>query len=491
MVEKKEYKASKIASLEAKLRDIAGMPVNVRMFSPMAAAMSDGSAPDEETGAVYVNDRAVKIEIDRNDNACEWAYENDITVSNSIDRICNITNNGLVEKTKDDSEEAKAAKALLERKRKSLKINMKIDALIKYRKLYGYSALKKTVNASTDILGLVELDTHEDRLKPIRNLQTGELGGNAGAHKNIAFVQKGNEMVYDEEGTGKPTPKNFYLKREEVVPWPSSDRGKFKGTSDVKRTLRYVEIKSSIVNSVDLIIKRFGPQIWIIVGNKDVNFSNVDLPQSYTRDGSGNLIDKATALETYKTERFKAIESSVKKWADGEVVVQMAEYGMEPKTFTPNANLFNYSKFIDLFSDYIKVGIFGLDVAGRVDVTSSLMLEGLFREIKDKVTKEREQLIDIINEEIAQQILKAYKMDPALAWWEFKPLDKKDELNDALIEFRKSQTALNYMNATGMLPEYLTKKWEIVWDKNTPKQPAKPGFNNETPGKPFGKAEAE
>jgi hypothetical protein len=186
-------------------------------------------------------------------------------------------------------------------------------------------------------------------------------------------------------------------------------------------------------------VKRFGPQIWVIVGNKDYNLGNTKVPASYMRDASNNPVDEATARAAYRDAIFDTINEKIQKWAKGETLVQIAEYGVDVKTLSPNQNLWQYSRYIDLYADYIKVGIFGLDIAGRVDVTSAIMQDRMFRDLKDKARRERANMVLKLKKELCSRILKAHGFPADIAWWEFNPIDKVEEEQDARTERMRSE----------------------------------------------------
>lgn len=438
----------------------------------MGASPTKGATVSEENAGLYMDKRAVRIEITDNDTGCEWAFDNDVSVSNNIQRLCNTLNNGfdviIPDETK-DKDKAKDAKKLLDKRIEDIQITAKTDVMITNRANYSFGILAKRTTNNGDIVGLLELDCHEDRCFPIRNSLTGDLGGETGKGLNpddktmeVALIQKGKINKYDSTGNLTTEDKNFYFSREEIIPWTMNDRGKFKSTSPVKRVLRLVEIKKTLENAVILIVRRFGPQVWITVGNESYNLSNTRVPESYMRDSSGNPVDLAVARENYRKAMFDNIEKAVQKWSDGETMVQIAEYGIESKVLTPTSNLFAYDKYIDLVSDYIKVGIFGLDVAGRVDVTSAVMQDRLFRDLKDRARRERTILENIYQRELWNPILVANGFEENLVYVKFKPLDKVELTEEAETERRRSLAVLQYTNAGFDIPQNLQEQWKLV-----------------------------
>lgn len=434
---------------------------------------SKGSTSSEEIIDFLMDNRAVRVEIPNNDTGCEWAFENDVSVSNNIQRLQNTFNNGFdviipnsLNKTEEKS--AEKAKLLIEERLNILRLQEKIDVMIANRAIYSFSILAKRFNDEDDIIGLLELDCHEDRCKPIRDTRTGDLGGEAGRGlnsedraMNVALIQKGKINRYDSNGIFHTDDKNFYFSRDEIIPWTLNDRGKFKTVSPIKRVLRLVEIKKTLENTVALIVIRFGPQIWIIVGNKDYNLSNTRIPESYTRDSNGNPIDVATSRENYRKTIFNTVEKAVNKWSDGESIVQISEYGIEPKIFEPTGNFFPYNRYIDQLADYIKVGIFGLDVAGRVDVNSAVMQDRLFRDLKDRARRERSILENILQNELWNPILKVNGYRENLVLVKFKPLDKIELTEEAETERRRSLAVRQYTDAGFKIPENIMKKWNL------------------------------
>jgi len=475
-----DERRNKEAETEIKevLSGVTSFPVDVIFLGAAMEGkeMTTGSVKtdEDESGLQYViDDRQVQIKLDRNDSSCEWAYDNEVAVFNNIQRLVNTFNNGIVEKMNTekykDKDQLKKAEEYLKKKRKDLALAVNLNAWLTNRELYGFGILSKALKGEKEeIVGLLPINCHEDRCKPIFNLQTGDLGGSAGlnvdpdrADVEIALVQKGQIAKYSNEGEVSYENKNFYFKRNQIMPLTTGDRGRFKGTSRVKRILRLVELKKTIENAVDLMIKRFGPQIWVIVGNKDYNIGNTKTPTKFMRDASGNPVDESIAKAAYRDEIFEDVNKKIQKWAKGETLVQVAEYGLDVKALTPNQNLWQYSRYIDLYADYIKVGIFGLDVAGRVDVTSALMQDRIFRDLKDRARREREQIMYVMRTELSEQLLKVKNFPEDIGWWEFKPLDKVDDEQDAKMELKRSETIRNFKLAGIKVPKYLMEKWNL------------------------------
>ena len=441
----------------------------------------DGSTSTESTtvgdtsmeDTYDVTDRSVHIKITRDDDGCEWAYDNDVAVSNNVDRLDSILNNGFVVRInpdyiKGDKRPPKAEKArrLIKKRIVSEKLQEKLSVMIKNRAIYGFGITKKLMSGK-DVVGLVEIDSKE--CTPIRNLSTGELGGDVGKGLNpdnkemeVAMIQYGNTVVYDYQGNATYTNTYFYFTDDEIIYITNNDRGKFKGVSPVMRTLRLVEIKKTLENAVELLTKRFGPQMWVIVGNEINNLSTTDIPQEYLVDSDGNQIDKATARKNFKTAVFSAIDAQIKRWVNGDALVQLAEFGVDIKTINPSSSTFDYQKYIELCADFIKIGILGLDMPGRVDVTSGIMQTRLTRDLRDKFNRDRGIIEGILNERFTKPILMANGYESDLVEIRFKNLDLNDELQDVELELKKSQTIYNYMKGGWTdLPEHLKEKWGI------------------------------
>lgn len=427
----------------------------------------EGTTTKDEESAIIVDDRSPNVQIPRTDDGMEWAYENDVSVANSVDRLDNIMNTGFdvfISEEFKDVKKAQKAKALIEERMKV--VPTKMSSVIKMRSIFGFSILKKVIK-DKDIIGLVELDSKE--CKPIRNPFTGDLGGETGKgvdpdneQKEIALVQVGNTVEYDKDGEPQYNQKNFYFGRTDIIPFTNNDRGKFKGVSPVRRVIRLVESKKTIENLIEMIVRRFGPQIWLKVGNEKINFQNAEIPSEFLRDSDGNTIDKVTARNSWKAAIFSNIAENVEKWVNGETLFQIAEWGLEVEVINPSSNLADYVRYVMLYADFIKIGILGLDVPGRVDVTSSVMLERLTRDIKDKLTRDRNNIEWILTEEYVKPILKANEFNQEMIFIKHKPMDMFDLEKEVGIERQKSETVFNYARS-GLteIPEHIVKKWGL------------------------------
>ena len=309
---------------------------------------------------IGMNDRSLNLKITRDDAGCEWSYENDEAVFNSISRLDGIVNNGfdvnITPDYKKETEDPKAIEAqkFITKKTKELKLRDITSSEIKNRALFGFSVTKKiNTGNGEDIAILVPLYPLE--CKPIRDITTGKLGGkqSVGLDKTrsteeIAIIQKGNVVSYSSYGDQLTANiVYFYMTPSEVITMNDNDRGKFKGVSRVLRVLRYVEIKKNLENAVELISRRFGPQVWVTVGNEQYNLTKADLPKSYlTNASTGNPIDPATARAQFKADKMNDILTNIRNMVNGDGLVNIAEFGIEAKTFNPSAGGLDYQKYI-------------------------------------------------------------------------------------------------------------------------------------------------
>lgn len=427
--------------------------------------VSSGDTAMDDTSAV--KDRSVKINITRDDAGCKYAYENDAAVFNSVSRKDNIINNGFVVKTIDpDDEKLKEGKLFLENRIAQLGLQDRVSSMITNKATYGFSVTKVLIKGR-DIIGLVDISS--DECVPIRDLNTGMLGGESGkgldpnSSKEVAIIQKGNTIVYDATGESTTTEKYFYFANEEIISMGNNDRGMYKGVSDVMRSIRYVEIKKTLENVVDIIARRFGPQIWVTVGNENHNLSDVDIPSTYLRDGDGNLVDPDLARKNYKSAAMTAINTEIQQWVDGDSLVQLAEYGVSASVINPSSKVFPYREYIELMADFIKTTILGLDTPGRVDVTSGEMQDKLTRDIRDSAIRERNNIMDVLTLMLFNPILEANGYEIGTIFVEFEELDMMDEERDARIEELKSKAIYNYMKGGFTKPpDFLIKKWGLT-----------------------------
>jgi len=465
--------------------DSGMFPYAYPVFAPLTGTPDKtGSAADEDSNAEYVaDDRSLRIQLDRDDAACAWCYEHDVTVYNSIQRRIGVINNGF-DILYTDSKENFDTNEFEEFKNKTLneitnkiKLGTKLESALVNKYLYGFGVLRKQMIAN-ELVRLVELDSSE--CKPIRDLSTNELGGPVGKgldeyrpEAEIAMVQYGKRPIYTALGTSADTLVYFYFTRDEIIPIGNMDRGKFIGISPVLRIIRLVEIKKTLENCIDLLVRRYGPQIWLTIGNEKMNFSNTEIPPSYYTDTNGNPVDMVTARNNYKTAILNAIQASVQSFADSTSLIQLAEFGISPQIFNPSSSLMDYKGYLDKIDDAIKTAILGLDIPGRIDVTSSLMQDKLTRDLKDSATKERNFIETILNEDLFAYYLKREGKSPNYARLIFKPLDRTEAHTDAEIEKLRSETIYNYAKAGfTKIPTDLKVKWNLADIENSMITPA-------------------
>ena len=436
----------------------------------MESVGETGTSPqDEDTDIVGIDDRSIKVTITRDGDGCDWAFDNDGSVSNAIEQIENLVVGNLIvvrneEYAENDKNVKKAPKVL---EKRISKVKRRMVNVIQHEVIHGWGILKKT-KSGKDITNLVVLEPRE--CTPIVNSMSGELGGKVGIGLNsdnkkmeVALIQKGNVLKYDSDGVDSVEEETFYFTNDDVMIFTLNDRGRFVGVSPVRRVLRYVEIKKSLENILELIIRRFGPQIKVTIGNQDINLMNSDVPDTYTRDSDGNAISQSAARTAYKDAVFASSDATIKDFADSDKLVQMLEYGTDMDTINPSASPFDYARYINLFANQIKVTILGLYVHGRIDITSSTMQEKITRDLKDKAKKESVRLLEIFNEQYVKDVLKANGFKDDIVRFDFKPIDMVEEEDDVMIEWRKSQTVSNYVKSGFKdIPKYLQKKWNIT-----------------------------
>lgn len=434
---------------------------------------TSGSSASDISGAEYVpDDRSLRIQLNRDDPACTWAYENEVTVFNSVRRRVGIANNGfdiVYTGSKDNynrEEFEEFKQKVLNELEQRYSLTEKVENMLVNRCLYGFGILRKQV-VGNELIRLVELDTSQ--CIPIRDLSTNELGGDPGMNldparpgKSIAMIQRGLKMGYTITGAKVEAMKYYYFTRDEIIPFRNMDRGKFKGVSPVKRVLRLVEIKMTLQNVIDLLVRRFGPQMWLTIGNAEMNLTNAELPPTYYTDNDGNPVDTSTARKKYKDDVFATIESSVGSFSDSTSLMQLSEWGIEPKIFDASSSIMDYKAYMDKIDDLIKTGILGLDLPGRVDVTSSLMQDKLTRDLKDAAMKERGFIENILNDDLFLYFLEKEGKDKGYARLQFKPLDRTEAQTDGEIEKLRSESIYNYMKAGfTKIPPDLKVKWNL------------------------------
>lgn len=436
----------------------------------MKSTVESGTTPkDEDTSIVGIDDKSIKVTITRDGDGCTWAYENDGSVSNAIEQIENIVIGNLIvvpnEDYAENNHDVKKATKLLEKR--ITMVRRKMINVVQHEGIHAWGILKKTKRGK-DIVNLVVLDPRE--CTPIVDSMSGELGGSVGIGLNpnnekmeVALIQSGNVLSYDSDGVDSTEEKTFYFTNDDIMVFNVNDRGRFIGVSPVMRVLRYVEIKKSLENILELIVRRFGPQIKVMIGNQDINLMNSEIPDAYARDSDGNPVAQSTARTAYRDAVFTDAETTVKDFADSDKLVQLLEYGNDIETINPSASPFDYARYINLFANQIKVSILGLYIHGRIDITSSTMQEKITRDLKDKAKKESVRILETFNEQYVKDVLKANGLKEDIVKFGFEPIDKVEEEDDVMIEWRKSQTVSNYVKSGFKdIPKYLKEKWNIT-----------------------------
>lgn len=457
-----------------------------------------GVVNDERQQAISVrDDREVNINIPRTPEGTNWAYENDEVVFNSCERYDSIINNGFVVKIYDEDENGlenvrlkdKKAKAYVEYMINNVwELQTKLSAMIKNRFLNGIGACKKfNLYSKKDKKKFERLAPHKMKLdklmmlavldtmnvRPIVDSETGLLGGPRGQGVNqaqpdmeVALVQRAKIASYSPIGVPIYMYNFFYLTEDQLLYINNSDRGKFIGKPPVERILRWVEIKISIKNAIDLAVKRYGPQVWIIVGNEKVNLTNSEIPRQYMTDSTGKPVDSSTARAKFKQDVFNNIQNNIQKWANGETLTQIAEWGTQVQSVNPSSGLPDYKTLLDVIDNRIKLGILGVDMPGRVDVTSSVMQETLNRDIRDKAQKDRDIIINRLNRDLINPALELAGFERDSVYLEFNPLSLTNEMEQVELEFKKSDTIYNYKKSGfNDIPDYLKHEWNIVPEK--------------------------
>ena len=312
----------------------------------------------------------------------------------------------------------------------------------------------------SDIVRLLPLNPEE--CTPIRNLQTGELGQKELDPKNksreIALIQKGNVATYDQYGNVTHKIEYFYFERNDIIPLSLGDRGMFKGVSPVMRVLRYVEMKRTFMNILELVMRRFGPQIIVTIGNDKVNLFEGDAPKVYLDANPG---DREAAKTAYKQAVFTAIKTKIKRWIDGDTLVSIQEYGIGIETMNPSNSLPQYNLYISMLGGMIRNAIVGLFLQGRVDITSAAMETSVFRELKDAADEAKTELMDTLQDEYFGDILEAnsYKRDLILC--EFEQVDYQDKSEQIKIDKMISEMARNFKMAKMPIPKEIKERYGI------------------------------
>ena len=405
-----------------------------------------------------------------------WAEENDHAVHNAVALYLNTMVGEIeafIDSDKDEDLENKTYLKAVDYINEEISqtkddIRSHMLAMVKNRSVIGAGLSVIKPNQNGDIAVIVDIDPRE--CKFIKNLQTGRLGDGAGkgldpknSNKDIAVIQKGRVVIYDSFGTMQETTEQyFYFSNDEIMFFPNKDRGKLIGISAVRRVLRMVEIKVLLQNILALLVKRFGPQIYVQVGNKDMNLLTKDIPDSYlnAKDSDGNQVDMDVAMEAYKADLFAALEASLTDWVNGDNIFQLVEYGIDIKALNPSAGMVDIARYIQLFTNFIKIAILDLDVSGRIDVTSGIMEENVSKDLREKVKPDRVFILELFNEKYTKvKLSNKHKSAVDVVKLRFKPLDRLDEKDQVAIELDKSKTIYNYYKAGVEPPQYLKKMW--------------------------------
>ena len=497
-----------------KMNKIIGMNTKMGFTAMSKNIKPEGSSVTEDTQSV--TDSATKVDTlptisltrDNDEDAmdsCQWAEENDQSVHNAISLHDNTMNNGFVtfidsnkEKDQKDKYFIEAMDYLKEEISPAKDdLRSRVSALIRNHDKFGMGiAVMKKDSKGKDVI--IDLDTRE--CSPIKNLETGRLGDGAGKgldkdhpSKDVAIIQHGNKVEYSDTGTAELKPTYFYFEDKDLLIFPNRDGGRLIGTSPVRRVLRLVEIKLSLQNILALLAKRFGPQVYVQLGNSDINLQDQDIPASYTsaKDGDGNIINIDIARDNYKVDLYAALEESLKDWVNGDNIFQLIEYGIEIKTINPSSGMMDFGRYIQLMANFIKIGILDLDVSGRIDVTSGVMEEQISKDLKDKVGPDREYIISNINEKYVKMKLQSrFSRAVGIVKLKFEDLDLYNETERTMIEVEKSKAVYNYSKAGYEPPEYLKRKWDMTELKRQPLEKVEQNELDED-GQPINKNENE
>ena len=486
-----------------------------RLMAERLKVSPEGSSVTEDTQSV--TDSATKVDTlptislprDNDEDAmdsCQWAEENDQSVHNAISLHDNTMNNGFISFI--DSKEEKdhkdkyfiEATEYLKEEISPAKDDLRshVSALIRNHDKFGMGiGVMKKDTKGNDVI--IDLDTRE--CSPVKNLETGRLGDGAGIgldkehpKRDIAIIQHGNIAEYNDIGTVMLSPKYFYFEEKNLLIFPNRDGGKLIGTSPARRVLRLVEIKLSLQNILALLAKRFGPQIYVQLGNKDLNIQDKDIPASYSnaKDSDGNQVDPDTARDNYKTDLYAALEESLKDWVNGDNIFQLIEFGIEIKTINPSSGMMDFGRYIQLMANFIKIGILDLDVSGRIDVTSGVMEEQISKDLKDKVGSDRDYIIGGINEKYVKMKLSSkYSRAVGIVKLKFNDLDLYNETERTNIEVEKSKAVYNYSKAGYELPDYIKREWNLEDIKKQELQTDQNGEELDEDGNPINKEEKE
>jgi len=436
-----------------------------------------GSVPTDEEGVYDATaTNSTKITLTEDDDSCIWAYEHDDATYTAIRKLVNLVNTDLIPVVEKKYEKNKAVLkgATFLEKNLTKKLGGRIDSIITYEYLNAFCCLKKLYNEEGKLVGCMELDPKE--CKPIRDLSTGELGGSTGKGLDnsrktaeIALVQAGSIAKYDSNGNQTLTDQNFYFTREQIIPFSLNDRGKFKGVSPVMRVLRLVSFRRTVINIAEVVLRRFGPQIIVTVGNKDVNFEGNEIPAKYLRNTTTNQpVDRATAKAEYRKDVMNQVKTKITKWADTDTLVHLQEYGYSVETLNASKSLPDYLRYIDFLGKQIRDGILGTFNEGRVDITSGLMKETVSNDLRNIAEDVGKDVIWVFNKEFIEEWLRDNNLPEDSIVLEFAPIDKSIEQTDAIIERTKSEVIRNISSAGYEIPEEMLEKLGIKKLKKNP-----------------------
>ena len=439
----------------------------INELEPSSKTKKKGSSPKDE-GTAYdpLSTKTTNVVISRDDDGCRWSYENDDDVYRSIMKITQLINRPILSRVnpKYNSEAKDSISALELIEKRARKVRRPIKALIAHQYCFGYAVPKKVWAVGNgkhkDIVRLLPLNPPE--CIPIRNLQTGDLGqknidpNNKG--KEIALIQNGNVAKYDSYGNVTHKQEYFYFERNDIIPLSLGDRGMFKGVSPVMRVLRYVEMKRTFMNILELVMRRFGPQIIVTIGNDKVNLFEGDAPKTYLDANPG---DREAAKRAYKQAVFSAIKTKIKRWIDGDTLVSIQEYGIGIETMNPSNSLPQYNLYISMLGGMIRNAIVGLFLQGRVDITSAAMETSVFRELKDAADEAKTELMEDLHDEYFGDILEANSYKRDLIICEFEQVDYQDKSEQIKIDKMISEMARNFKMAKFPIPKEIKERYGI------------------------------
>lgn len=429
-----------------------------------AAGSSSGMATIGSTAAIP--DRSVNLVIPRTDEGCEAAYDNCPVVYNSIKRLVSSVNTGFEVEAKDPKLEEENIKKL-EDKIQELNVYDHLNACLTNREVFAVGAIGKRVQLqpTQDIMGLISLDTKDNNFKLIVDVKTGTLGGQTGIgldkkrpKEEIVAIQKAIMVSYNPaDGAVQKTNIEYIpLSNKDVMVLPNNERGQFRGVSSVRRVLRYVEELMSLENTVRLMSKR-PTQLIYTLGNDTVNFNTMPVPQDYIKSAGG---DTVAARKAYKTALMNAFITETEKLAEGDVLLQVLEYGMTVEAVTPTENM-DYLKYMNYLVDQIKSGILTNETLGNRQVASGLMEEKLQTTLLRRAEMEQNIIMSWLNRELFWPLMEYLGIDKDKVWVLFKESEKEDEQLKWQTELLKAQTVMTYTNASFPIPKDIAGELDI------------------------------